>query len=272
MCPNHWQIPPLPPPSVSSNFDVQCRVWNELPGYLQEKGYSLPENHSDTALNVAFRQQGDLWDMFKSKPGSLADFNIQMSRLNSGRRDWYDLYPVQHRLDEGKSLGPDDTLFVDVAGGLGHQAIAFRNTFPNLEGRVVVQDLKAGMQGHPEVEGVEFEEQDFFLPQSIQAARLYYLRWILHDWPDKQASHILQALVPALADDSRVLINEWIIPHRGAGWQMAAQDLNMMSFFTSKERSEEEWNILLDQNGLKIIAIFRPDDAISECVIECARK
>ena len=154
-------------------------MWNELPGYLQEKGYSLPENHSDTALNVAFRQQGDLWDMFKSKPGSLADFNIQMSRLNSGRRDWYDLYPVQHRLDEGKSLGPDDTLFVDVAGGLGHQAIAFRNTFPNLEGRVVVQDLKAGMQGHPEVEGVEFEEQDFFLPQSIQGglhARSFTIR------------------------------------------------------------------------------------------------
>ena len=101
---------------------------------------------------------------------------------------------------------------------------------------------------------------------------MYYLRRILHDWPDKQASEILQALVPALADNSRVLINEWIIPQRGAGWQMAAQDLNVMSFFTSKERSEEEWETLLDQNGLKIIAVFRPDGSISEYVIKCARK
>ena len=65
-------------------------------------------------------------------------------------------------MGQGKSVGPEDALFVDVAGGNGHQAIAFRKMFPDVKGRVVVQDLKPGMQGHPVVAGVDFEEQDLF--------------------------------------------------------------------------------------------------------------
>ena len=49
---SHYLLADLSPCS----FDMQCRVWNGLPGYLQKKDYSLPENHRDTALKVAFRE------------------------------------------------------------------------------------------------------------------------------------------------------------------------------------------------------------------------
>lgn len=67
---------------------------------------------------------------------------------------------------------------------------------------------------------------------------------------------------------SKVLINEWVMPDRGASKFMTAADLNMMSLGGSAERTYELHEQYLRGAGLKISGVWRPDDGVSECIIE----
>lgn len=65
----------------------------------------------------------------------------------------------------------------------------------------------------------KFMPHNFFEPEpsnlSSRGNLVFYLRAILHDWPDKYCIKILQNLVPALKDGSIILINESVMPPMG---------------------------------------------------------
>ena len=44
---------------------------------------------------------------------------------------------------------------------------------------------------------------------------VFYLRLVLHGWPDKYCIKIIQKLVPALKDGSTILINDSVLPKMG---------------------------------------------------------
>lgn len=50
------------------------------------------------------------------------------------------------------------------------------------EGKALLEDQKAR---------VEFVQHDFFIEQLVRGANIDFLRWILHDWGDEYAVHIL---------------------------------------------------------------------------------
>lgn len=52
---------------------------------------------------------------------------------------------------------------------------------------------------------------DFFGPQK-EAADIYFLRWIFHNWSNKYSIKILQALVPAMRPGSKLVINDYLLP------------------------------------------------------------
>ena len=87
-------------------------------------------------------------------------------------------------------------------------------------------------------------------------AKFYYLRNILHDWPDERCVAILKNLIPALSPDSRILIDEMVLPDSGVHWQATQLDLTMMSALGSRERTREQWYALLETSGLKIERIL----------------
>ena len=97
---------------------------------------------------------------------------------------------------------------------------------------------------------------------------MYYLRLVIHDYDfDRNIvilKHLRDAMVPGY---SRLLINDWIVPERGASRFMTAQDINMMSL-AGIERTEKQHREQLEAAGLSISKIFRPNDTISESVIE----
>lgn len=109
---------------------------------------------------------------------------------------------------------------VDVGGSHGSLSIAIAQAFPSL--RCIVQDrpeiIEMGDHNLPtDVRGrVDFMAHDFFDEQPVKDAEVYILRWILHDWSDRNASRILKALVPALQAGARVLLLEQIMPEPGA--------------------------------------------------------
>lgn len=53
---------------------------------------------------------------------------------------------------------------------------------------------------------VQFQPHDFFEPNPVEHADVYWLRYILHDWSDEYCVRILSAIKSAMGPRSRILI------------------------------------------------------------------
>ena len=146
-------------------------------------------------------------------------------------------------------------VIVDIGGGHGQisQFLARQTSSVGF----VVQDLPhvaAEAPSHlpPDLKGrFQFQAHDFLTPQTIHQplATVFFLRWILHNWPDKYCVLILKGLVPAMRAATKVLIYEFVLPDGPAkdprdryGFQM---DIIMATFHNARERSRMEFEGLL---------------------------
>ena len=184
--------------------------------------------------------------------------------------DWVDSYPVEKEV--GSFATPEQAILVDVGGGFGQQAISFQRKFPTLPGRIVVQDIPSTLAGAQPVPGIEFQEHDFFQPQPVKGAKFYYLRHVLHNWTEADSIKILQTTTPALGPDSRIVIDEVVLPDVNVPWQSAYLDITMMASFGAVERTKTEWESLIDQAGLKIVEIHQYDAHKMQAVIVAVPK
>ncbi|KAI1379802.1 sterigmatocystin 8-O-methyltransferase [Hypoxylon crocopeplum] len=166
---------------------------------------------------------------------------------------------------------------VDVGGAQGHVAIALAQQFPHLE--VVVQDMdkviegaEAGLPQDLKNDGrVRFMAHDLFAPQPI-SARVFFFRWILHNWADKYCIAILRAHIPILRLGVRIIVMDTIMPDPGAGpgsvgevplWvekDLRSEDLNMSAVFNARERTFNEWKALFIEADARFIlkSVNRP--------------
>jgi ubiquinone/menaquinone biosynthesis C-methylase UbiE len=105
---------------------------------------------------------------------------------------------------------------VDVGGGQGGVSQALAAATNNI--RFVVQDLEGtvleGQRVLPQhlQNRVTFQAHDFFKPQPVKHADVYFFRFILHNWADKYAVRILRNLIAAMKAGSRVVIYEFLPP------------------------------------------------------------
>ncbi len=56
--------------------------------------------------------------------------------------------------------------------------------------------------------------------------------------------------------ESRILIDDMVLPDTGVHWQAAQLDLTMMAALGSVERTKEQWYALMANAGLKILGIY----------------
>ena len=173
---------------------------------------------------------------------------------------WVDSYPVYRVLDSFTPPSPDSALLVDIGGGFGQHALLFKNKFPHLPGRIVVQDLPSTLAHAPAMPGIEFQEHDFFTSQPVKGAAFYYLRHILHDWMDGDCVSILRNVGEAMGPHSRVLIDEVVLPEGRWPWQVALSDVAMMACLGGIERSERDWEVLLGKAGLEVVGCHVYDE------------
>lgn len=95
---------------------------------------------------------------------------------------------------------------------------------------IVVQDMEKVVEGADEQvpatlkDRVSFAAHDLFAPQDLKA-NVFYLRWILHNWSDKYCVRILRSLIPALRPDTRILIQDGIMPEPGTVARWKEKDL-----------------------------------------------
>ena len=58
----------------------------------------------------------------------------------------------------------------------------------------------------------------------------------MHDWPDAECLTILSQLAEAMDGDSRILMDEVVLPDANVPWQAAMQDISMNIQFGGKIR------------------------------------
>ncbi|KAI1129037.1 S-adenosyl-L-methionine-dependent methyltransferase [Nemania abortiva] len=144
----------------------------------------------------------------------------------------------------------DGGAVVDVGGSQGFVCVELARKFPSI--KFVVQDLEpviSGAQGQVPsdvADRVSLMVHDFFLPQPIADADVYFFRWIFHNWSDKYAIKILRCLIPALKPGAKVIINDAILLEPGKmpkamEARVRSFDLVMSTIQNAKERELTEW-------------------------------
>ncbi|KAF8066927.1 O-methyltransferase [Lyophyllum atratum] len=127
---------------------------------------------------------------------------------------------------------PRGSVIVDVGGGIGSTSMLLANAFARstpstadeelgfkfvIQDREVVVEMgeKAWRAKCPELldSGMaRFQVHDFFTAQPIKDAAVFFLRVILHDWPDAQARLILLRLREAATPDTKLVLADFVLP------------------------------------------------------------
>ncbi|KAI4913572.1 hypothetical protein J4E90_005291 [Alternaria incomplexa] len=161
------------------------------------------------------------------------------------------------------NVGSERELIVDVAGGKGQALKAILEETPAIPAaRCVLQD-----QPHVIAEAEE-EHKDsavlgpvkkighsIFREQPTKGALVYYIRRVLNDWSDHEALQILKNVRAACADDSRVLIAEYLRPEQPSVYTSTV-DMFILNI-GGKVRSEKAFAELAAKAGLMIASVVR---------------
>ncbi|KAJ5803372.1 uncharacterized protein N7503_005822 [Penicillium pulvis] len=233
-------------------------VLSSLPEYFRTKGWESPIDAFDGPFQFAI-ESPHYFEFLSSNPYYQQAFNTTMTMSFRRRgKDWFDVFPVANRL---RVPGDSDPLLVDIGGGQGEDLKKFKAQFPTIPGKLFLQDLPAVAQGVQDLPaGIEVQDHDFFQVQPVKNAKAYFMRTVLHDWPDKQAAQILGRVRDAMGPDSILLISETVLPESGALLSSVLSDMQMMGSFASLERTEAQWRALLEQAGLELVQTWFPDE------------
>ena len=157
-------------------FDFIGPVFQTLPAYLAETQYRCPtEKCGPLQATYHTELSGFEYVMQPQNASVLKDFNLFMKgrREASGISSWLDFYPFRDRIISGSEESSQAVLMVDVGGGLGHGLQELRAKFPDLSGRLILQDLPKTIEQAEHIEGVfEPMAHDFLTPQPIQSMSL----------------------------------------------------------------------------------------------------
>lgn len=237
--------------------------------YLKARDYISPDDAFDAPHQFANHTKKHYFEWLADDEERQRPFNATMSLpRHDNLQQWFNIYPVQDRLD-----GPGN-VFVDVGGGSGHDVVALRREYPNLHCEMVLQDLPAVVKGVSLPDGIKVQPHNMFDPQPVKDAKAYYMRTVLHDWPDKQALEVLSRIHEAMGKGSILLINENVLSDTGADDVpvVAHTDFTMMLNFSSHERTEKEWIDLLQKANFKVVTVWKPREAIkSRALFEAIR-
>lgn len=253
-------------------FDNCGPVFQAFPSFLADNKYQDITDAAHTAFQKAFPTDLPAFMWLPTQPERFGPLQQVMTVQGAVGSPWFTVFPFEK---EAGGFG-GKTVFVDVGGGFGQQSAGLLGAFPHLGGKIVLQDLPQTLAHLPPgvvvPEGIEAQPHNFFTEQPVKGARFYYLRQILHDWPDDKCIEILKHLAAASGPESQILIDEMVLPDSGVPWEAATVDLTMMASLGSRERTLKEWHALLDQAGLKALHIYTYQPRRQDSIIQAVPK
>lgn len=241
----------------SEIYDMAGKAAYALPEFLSKTNYKNPEDYNNSAFHLGAHTELGFWEYLEADEKKLQAFNNGM-RSQATVKDFDSSYPFESELN-ASPMEQEKVVLVDVGGGRGHALERIKERFPNLKGKLVLQDqaavIKDAVAGGLSAE-IEAQAASFFEPNPVKNACAYFFRRVLHDWSDAVCQTILQNTVVSMGPDSRVLIAEYEVPATGAPAKLTLQDINMMGL-GGCERTEKMWAKLLQSAGLKLTKMWR---------------
>ena len=147
---------------------------------------------------------------------------------------------------------------LDVGGASGALIHALMKQNPALRGAVL--DLpENSAEAAKAAEGLGLQERlsiisgDFFA--KLPTADLYLLKHILHDWKDDECVSILRNCRGAIKPSGRVVLIEIVLPDVDPPRYATQVDLTMLAVLGSRERTLEEYKILLAAADFRFISL-----------------
>lgn len=109
-------------------------------------------------------------------------------------KKWFETVPIPEMFADFKNDDPNAVLMVDVGGNTGHDILDFHKAWPNQAGRLIVEDLPSAIQSVDKeaLKPVEALGHDFFTPQPIKAAKVYFLKMVSHDKIQRLVAQLMQ--------------------------------------------------------------------------------
>ena len=108
--------------------------------------------------------------------------------------------------------------------------------------------------------------------QILIGARLYFLHFVLHDWPDALAVQILAHIAAAMTPGySKLILGEFILPDTDAPLIASGFDWQMMVLHSGMERSERQWRELIKGVGLEVVGFWQGKEG-AEGIIEVVKE
>ncbi|KAI9725831.1 MAG: hypothetical protein M1828_002460 [Chrysothrix sp. TS-e1954] len=231
-------------------------------------------------LPWAYGEEGHTWiEVLSKRPILLHKFMLSMSSDWVGRPD-HGCYPFGDRLkgaatlSSGGSGSVEPILIVDIGGAHGVTLRAICDANPTLNGCMILQDLPDTLASIEDgsldsTTGVQIQlmSHNFWEPQPIKGARIYYLQRVLHDWSHEKCVIILSHVADAMRGHekaSRVVVTETMLPDK----VVTGQSLNywsdvVMLMVGGKERGETEFKELFNDAGLEIVDLWRNEGGMS---------
>ncbi|TKY65087.1 Isoflavone 7-O-methyltransferase [Spatholobus suberectus] len=220
---------------------VECILDPTLSGsYHQLKKWVYEDDLTlfDVSLGCHF------WDFLTKNPAYNESFNEAMAS---------DSQLSNLALRDCKLVFEGLESIVDVGGGTGTTARIICEAFPNL--KCIVFDRPQVVEHLSGTNNLTFVGGDMF--KSIPKADAVLLKWILHNWTDKDCIKILKNCKEAILNNSKrgkviiidVVINEKQEEHKVTELKLL-MDVNM-ACVNGQERSEEEWMKLFVEAGFQ---------------------
>lgn len=242
-------------------------MFRSLPFYLKETGYMNPTDPNKCNWQFMNKSDATLFESLGSDAVAAKSFNDAMQRHSKyNMAPWPEVYPTHTLVENSK---PDRPLVVDVGGNKGHDLVKFHKRHPDTpKASLVLQDLPDVLQQLTVPETITAQPHDFFTPQPVKGARAYFLHNVLHDLEDPQALEILKQLAEAMEKGySKLLVHENLISRVKPSPRVTTSDITMMACLGSKERTEAEWQRLVERTGLRVVKIWRQPHSV-ESIIE----
>ncbi|KAF8468546.1 S-adenosyl-L-methionine-dependent methyltransferase [Gautieria morchelliformis] len=245
--------------------------------------YLKDPTSSVAPFNMALNTKSSIWEWFE-QPGNdwrLRRFMAVMTHDGSLFQD-----SVFTEAIDWKALS-NNSVVVDVGGNLGTVTLTLAKTYPHLN--YIVQDLPKVIPG---AEGfwkaqypaaiadgrVKLQGHDFFQPQPVKSAAVYFTRFILHDWADPENIKILKNIRAAASPSSKLVLFEFCVPYAcpdpdntpessgskptpypllanlgmGGAAYPTFVDMQMLTFFNGQERTLGGFTALGKATGWKI--------------------
>ena len=146
-----------------------------IPEYLRKTNHKNPSDPDFCPWHVGHKTEESPFHWLTTHPEHFGYFLGWMSAQRDGTPRFLDVFDFEKEV----GFGTDEKapVFVDVGGAMGHQCVLFKQRFPKLSSRIVLQEQayvikQVKTKPLPGFEGIEAQAYDFWNPQPLKGKSL----------------------------------------------------------------------------------------------------